>query len=117
MNLKSGKYYWFRSKRAGDPWRISYVGNDCDDNQHLHLLGVDDAWSVSKMKLEMFDFIEIPQPDQPAELTLTLDGAVYRPSIDGRVVENMEELQILPSPYDYEKRYASFLLDRKFIKE
>jgi len=115
MNLENDKYYWWRHKGYKN-WRISYVGIDPDNVAWFHRIGYDPV-EVSGMKLEHFEFLEIPQPDQPAELTLTLDGAVYRPSIDGRRVENMEELQILPSPYDYEKRYASFLLDRKFIKE
>lgn len=59
--LTTGKFYWFRQIHELI-WRVGYVGEDPDENQYLHIVGLNKPWEVAKMDLAFFNFIEIEKP-------------------------------------------------------
>jgi hypothetical protein len=59
--LVSGKFYWFRQK-IENIWRVGYVGEDPDENQYLHVTGLNVPWEVNEMDLECFEFVLLESP-------------------------------------------------------
>ncbi|MFA5404536.1 MAG: hypothetical protein WC358_06345 [Ignavibacteria bacterium] len=43
-------------------WRVGYVGEDPDENQYLHVTGLNVPWEVNEMDLECFEFVLLESP-------------------------------------------------------
>jgi len=64
--LITGGYYWYRSKKEM-VWCVCYIGQDNDDEQWLHTIGIDPI-RVSDMRLDRFDWQEAYPPVTPGEI-------------------------------------------------
>lgn len=60
MNLEVGHWYWFRSKYE-KIWRVCYVGQDCDEELHIHFPNT--TLKLSRMILGDFDFVKLKEPE------------------------------------------------------
>lgn len=63
FSLETGKFYWFRHD-VENVWRVGYVFQDSDENQWLSVIGISEAWCVSEMNINVFDWVEIEQPEK-----------------------------------------------------
>jgi hypothetical protein len=70
MELVTGQHYWYRTKpevgRPIDTWRVCYIGEDHDEKQWFHAIGIR-SFEVSMLNLENMDFLPIERPFDEAK--------------------------------------------------
>ena len=61
VRLETGQHYWWMQKHELI-WRVCYVGEDCDEAQWLHLVGMEPL-EVAKMDLSCLEWVKLTPPN------------------------------------------------------